>query len=43
MTVVYPDNEGKAEALIADDGFIVGEGECGYEDYEKTYEDEQDK
>ena len=43
MTVVYPDSEGIAEVLIADDGFIVGKDEQGYEDYEKTYEDEQDK
>ena len=41
MTVVYPDSEGIAEVLIADDGFIVGKDEQGYEDYEKTYEDEQ--
>ena len=43
MTVVYPDSEGKAEVLIADNGFVVGEDECGYEGYEKTYEEEQDK
>ena len=43
MTVVYPDVEGCAEVLIADNGFVVGKDEPGYEDYEKTYEDEQDK
>ena len=43
MTVVYPDYEGYAEVLIADNGFVVGKDEPGYEDYEKTYEDEQDK
>ena len=43
MTVVYPDNEGYAEVLIADNGFVVGKDEPGYEDYEKTYEDEQGK
>ena len=43
MTVVYPDCEGCAEVLIADNGFVVGKEETGYEDYEKTYEDEQDK
>ena len=43
MTVVYPDAEGYSEALIADNGFVVGKDEPGYEDYEKTYEDEQDK
>ena len=43
MTVVYPDAEGCAEVLIADNGFVVGKDEQGYEDYEKTYEDEQDK
>ena len=43
MTVVYPDCEGCAEVLIADNGFVVGKDECGYEEYKKTYEDEQDK
>ena len=43
MTVVYPDAEGYSEVLIADNGFVVGKDEPGYEDYEKTYEDEQDK
>lgn len=43
MTIVYPDCEGYAEVLIADNGFVVGKDEPGYEDYEKTYEDEQDK
>ena len=43
MTVVYPDAEGCSEVLIADNGFVVGKDEPGYEDYEKTYEDEQDK
>ena len=43
MTVVYPDDEGYAEVLIADNGFVVGKDEPGYEEYEKTYEDEQDK
>ena len=43
MTVVYPDAEGCAEVLIADNGFVVGKDEIGYEEYEKTYEDEQDK
>ena len=43
MTVVYPDTEGCAEVLIADNGFVVGKDEPGYEEYEKTYEDEQDK
>ena len=37
MTVVYPDCEGCAEVLIADDGFIVGKEETGYEDFEETY------
>ena len=43
MTVVYPDAEGYAEVLIADNGFVVGKDEPGYEDYEKIHEDEQDK
>ena len=43
MTVVYPDCEGCAEVLIADNGFVVGNEETGYEEDEKTYEDEQDK
>ena len=43
MTVVYPDVEGCAEVLIADNGFVVGKDEIGYEEYEKTYEDEQGK
>ena len=43
MTVVYPDVEGCTEVLIADNGFVVGKDEIGYEEYEKTYEDEQDK
>ena len=43
MTIVYLDAEGYAEVLIADNGFVVGKDEPGYEDYEKTYEDEQDK
>ena len=43
MTVVYLDVEGCAEVLIADNGFVVGKDEIGYEEYEKTYEDEQDK
>ena len=43
MTVVYPDCEGSAEVLIADNGFVVGKDEPGYEDYEKIHEDEQDK
>ena len=43
MTVVYPDAEGCAEVLIADNGFVVGKDEIGYEEYEKTYEDEQGK
>ena len=43
MTVVYPDCEGCAEVLIADNGFVVGKDEPGYEDYEKIHEDEQDK
>ena len=43
MTVVYPDTEGYAEVLIADNGFVVGKDEPGYEDYEKIHEDEQDK
>ena len=43
MTVVYPDCEGYAEVLIADNGFVVGKDEPGYEDYEKIHEDEQDK
>ena len=37
MTVVYPDCEGCAEVLIADDGFIVSKEEVGYEDFEETY------
>ena len=41
MTRVYPDSEGHAEVLIADNGFVVGKDEQGYEGYEKTYEDEQ--
>ena len=43
MTVVYPDCEGYAEVLIADNGFVVGKDEPGYEDYEKIHEDEQNK
>ena len=43
MTVVYPDCEGYAEVLIADNGFVVGKEKPGYEDYEKIHEDEQDK
>ena len=43
MTVVYPDDEGYAEVLIADNGFVVGKDEPGYEDYEKIHKDEQDK
>ena len=43
MTIVYQDSECCAEVLIADNGFVVGKDEPGYEDYEKTYEDEQDK
>ena len=43
MTVVYPDAEGYAEVLIADNGFVVGKEETGYDDYEKIYEDEQGK
>jgi len=43
MTIVYPDAESCAEVIIADNGFVVGKDEPGYEDYEKTYEDEQDK
>ena len=43
MTVVFPDAEGYAEVLIADNGFVVGKDEPGYEDYEKIHEDEQDK
>ena len=43
MTVVYPDSECCAEVLIADNGFVVGKEETGYDDYEKAYEDEQDK
>ena len=43
MTLVYPDCEGYAEVLIADNGFVVGKDEPGYEDYEKIHEDEQDK
>ena len=43
MTVVYPDCEGYAEVLIADNGFVVGKDEPGYEDYEKIHEDEQGK
>ena len=42
-TVVYPDVEGCAEVLIADNGFVVGKDEIGYEEYEKTYEDEHGK
>lgn len=43
MTVVCPDCEGWTEVLIADNGFVVGKEETGYDDYEKAYEDEQDK
>ena len=43
MTIVYQDCEGYAEVLIADNGFVVGKDEPGYEDYEKIHEDEQDK
>ena len=43
MTIVYSDCEGYAEVLIADNGFVVGKDEPGYEDYEKIHEDEQDK
>ena len=43
MTVVYPDAEGYAEVLKADNGFVVGKDEPGSEDYEKIHEDEQDK
>ena len=43
MTLVYPDCEGYSEVLIADNGFVVGKDEPGYEDYEKIHEDEQDK
>ena len=43
MTIVYQDSECCAEVLIADNGFVVGKDEPGYEDYEKTYEDEQGK
>ena len=43
MTLVYPDCEGYAEVLIADNGFVVGKDEPGYEDYEKIHEDEQGK
>ena len=37
MTVAYPDCEGCAEILIADDGFVVSKEEVGYEEYEETY------
>ena len=43
MTIVYQDSECCAEVLIADNGFVVGKDEPGYEDYEKIHEDEQDK
>ena len=43
MTIVYPDAEGYAEVIIADNGFVAGKDEPGYEDYEKIHEDEQDK
>ena len=37
MTIVYQDSEGYAEVLIADNGFVVGKDEPGYEDYEIIY------
>lgn len=43
MTVVCPDCNCNAEVLIADNGFVVGKDEPGYEDYEKNFEDENDK
>ena len=43
MTMTNPDDDGVAEILVADDGFIVSKDEQGYDDYEEIYESEWDK
>jgi len=37
MTMAELDDDGMTEVIVADDGFIVGEDEVGYETFEEDY------
>ena len=37
MTIAELDCDGITDVIVADDGFVVGKEEVGYEDFEETY------
>lgn len=37
MTIAELDDDCMTEVIVADDGFIIGEDEVGYDDYEEAY------
>lgn len=37
MTMAELDDDGMTEVIVADDGFIIGEDEVGYETFEEDY------
>ena len=37
MTMAELDDEGMTEVIVADDGFIIGKDEVGYDDCEEAY------
>ena len=43
MTMAELDDDGMTEVIVADDGFIIGKDEVGYEDYEEKHKEMFDK
>ena len=39
MTVAELDDDGMAEVIVTDDGFIVSKDEVGYEDHEEEFKE----
>ena len=37
MTMTKLDDDGMADVIVSDDGFITSREEVGYEDFEETY------
>ena len=37
MTMAELDDDGMTEVIVADDGFIIGKDEVGYETFEEDY------
>lgn len=43
MTMAELDDDGMTEVIVADDGFIIGEDEVGYETFEEDYKEMWEK